>query len=260
MALAPWAVSAWQPNSLVITRTATNPLPTWGEVRSEDGFPGGTLVKNPPANAGDVRDAGVILGSGRSPGVGNGTPLQYSCLKNHMDRGAWRTIVHGAAKSQMWLSRCLCAHTHRSEDYQGDALDRFSMIMRRKQSGLFFFFPVWTGNRIVTKFQFLHCANPILNDKGLCQIVLDLAQYLTLEQLSRRLDCSWGENALWTWFLNRIRWIPLFSAFKSNTACGCMKAVPDNFAAICLYHSLRKCLDFSNEMLLSLEKDWRETK
>ena len=47
------------------------------------------VVKNPPANAGDVRDAGSILGSGRSPGGGHGHPLQYSCLENPMDRGAW---------------------------------------------------------------------------------------------------------------------------------------------------------------------------
>jgi len=57
------------------------------------------LVKSPPANAGDARDAGLIPGSGRTPGVGNGNPFQYSCLKNSMDRGAWWTIVHGVAKS-----------------------------------------------------------------------------------------------------------------------------------------------------------------
>ena len=51
-------------------------------------FPGGTGVKNLPANAGDTRDAGSIPGSGKSPGVGNGNPFQYSCLKNTMDRGA----------------------------------------------------------------------------------------------------------------------------------------------------------------------------
>ena len=51
------------------------------------GFPGGSVVKNPPANAGDARDAGSIPGSERSPGVGNGNPLQYSCLENPMDRG-----------------------------------------------------------------------------------------------------------------------------------------------------------------------------
>ena len=54
-------------------------------------------VKNVPANAGD---AGLIPGSGRSPGGGNGNPLQYSCLENPMDRGAWGATVHGVAKSQ----------------------------------------------------------------------------------------------------------------------------------------------------------------
>ena len=52
------------------------------------GFPGGSMVKNPPANAGDTGDLGSITGLGRSPGVGNGNPLQYSCLENSMDRGA----------------------------------------------------------------------------------------------------------------------------------------------------------------------------
>ena len=61
-------------------------------------------VKNPPTSAGDARDAGLIPGSGRSPGVGNGAPLQYSCLENPMDRGAWRAIVYGVAKSWPWLS------------------------------------------------------------------------------------------------------------------------------------------------------------
>ena len=53
------------------------------------GLPGGTVVKNSPANAEDARDAGLIPGSGRSPEVGNGNPLQYSSLENSMDRGAW---------------------------------------------------------------------------------------------------------------------------------------------------------------------------
>ena len=59
------------------------------------GFPGGSVVKNPPANAGD---ATLIHGSGRSPGGGNGNPLQNSCLGNPMDRGAWQATVHGVAK------------------------------------------------------------------------------------------------------------------------------------------------------------------
>ena len=53
------------------------------------GFPGGAEVKNLPATAGEARDAGVILGLGRSPGEGNGNPLQYSCLEKSMDREAW---------------------------------------------------------------------------------------------------------------------------------------------------------------------------
>ena len=55
------------------------------------------VLKNPPANAGDTRNLGSIPGSGRSPGVGNGNPLQYSCLENSMDRGAWQATVHGVA-------------------------------------------------------------------------------------------------------------------------------------------------------------------
>ena len=62
------------------------------------------MVKNPPANAGEVRDAGLIPGSGKSPEGGNGNSLQYSCLGNPVDRGAWRATVHGVLKSRTWLS------------------------------------------------------------------------------------------------------------------------------------------------------------
>ena len=68
------------------------------------------VVKNPPANAGDVRDIGFIPRLGKSPGVGSGNPLQYSCLKNPMDREAWQTIVHGVAKSRTQLSDWEWAH------------------------------------------------------------------------------------------------------------------------------------------------------
>ena len=56
------------------------------------------MVKNPPANAGHIRKADLIPGSGRSPGGGHGNPLQYSCLGNLMDRGTWWTAVHGVTK------------------------------------------------------------------------------------------------------------------------------------------------------------------
>ena len=58
------------------------------------------VKKNPPANAGDVTDMGSIPMSGRSPRVGNGNPLQYCCLGNPMDRGAWQVTIHGVAKSR----------------------------------------------------------------------------------------------------------------------------------------------------------------
>ena len=58
------------------------------------------VVKNPPANAGDIRDAVFIPESGRSPGGGHGNPLQYSCLENPMDRGAWRATVQRVTKSR----------------------------------------------------------------------------------------------------------------------------------------------------------------
>ena len=67
------------------------------------------LVKNPPANAGDSRYVGLITGSGRYPGLVSDNPLQYSCMKNSMDRGTWQATNHGATKSQKQLSNS--AHT-----------------------------------------------------------------------------------------------------------------------------------------------------
>ena len=71
-----------------------------------EGFPGGTVVKNLPANVGGTRDTGSIPELGRSPGEGNDNPLQYSCLENSMDRRAWWFIVHGVTESDM------TEHTH----------------------------------------------------------------------------------------------------------------------------------------------------
>ena len=74
---------------------------------STHGFPGGSAVKNPPADAGDT---GSIPGSGRSPGGGNGSPLQYSCLENPMDRGGWWATVHEVAKTER-----LMLHSHKRD-------------------------------------------------------------------------------------------------------------------------------------------------
>ena len=65
------------------------------------GFPGGPMVKNPLANAGDAGDMGLIPGSGRSPGEGNCNLLQYACLNNSTDRGAWWATVYGVTKSRI---------------------------------------------------------------------------------------------------------------------------------------------------------------
>ena len=86
------------PEFIQVNPRATKPLLVksssfYGQ-RSSD-----SVVKNPPANAGD-EDVGSIPGSGRSSGGGRGNPLQYSCLENPMDRGAWRAVVHGVAESQ----------------------------------------------------------------------------------------------------------------------------------------------------------------
>ena len=72
-------------------------------------------VKNPPAIAEDVRNTGLIPELGWSPGGGHGNPLQYSCLENPMDRGAWRAIVHRIKKSRTWLKR-LSMHARHGSD------------------------------------------------------------------------------------------------------------------------------------------------
>ena len=68
------------------------------------GFPGGSVVKNPPANSDTTGDTGSIPRWGRSPGGGNSNPLQYSCLENPMDRGAWQATVCGVTNSWTGLS------------------------------------------------------------------------------------------------------------------------------------------------------------
>ena len=82
-------------------------------MKGRSGFPGGSMVKNPPANAGDQ---GAISGSGRAPGGGHGNPLQYSCLENPMDRGAWQAIVHRVAKSRTQLKQ-ISTHTCKGTKY-----------------------------------------------------------------------------------------------------------------------------------------------
>ena len=94
------------------------------------GFPGGSVVKNPSTDAGDAAGLCWIPGLGRSPGGGNGNPLQCPCLENSMDRGAWRATVHGVAKSwtrqrDFHLQAVLLAKT-RNARQRGPGLQRES--------------------------------------------------------------------------------------------------------------------------------------
>ena len=74
------------------------------------------MVKNPPANAGDIRNLGSVPGWGRSPGGGQSNPLQYSCLENPMNRGVWWTIVHGITKTWTPLKQLSTQHMVVVED------------------------------------------------------------------------------------------------------------------------------------------------
>ena len=98
------------------------------------GFPDGAVVKSLCANTGDVRDLGSIPGSRRSPGEGNGNQIQYSCLENSLDRGAWWATVYGVSKYQTWLSKHAYAHTHTHTD-----------IVVQSLSNVWFFATPWTA-------------------------------------------------------------------------------------------------------------------
>ena len=101
----PWALYGPQIfqmlQNLMLIRSSLNSVKLFLTWYRGNSFLGGPAVKNPPANAGD---AGLISGLGRSPGEGNDSPLQYSCLENPMDGGSWWATVHGVAKSQTRLS------------------------------------------------------------------------------------------------------------------------------------------------------------
>ena len=85
------------------------------------GFPGGSVVKNPPANVGDV---GSSPGSGRSPGEGNGNPLQYSCLENARDRGAWWATVQRAGHNSATKTTTKLIYSERSHTGQQSRKER----------------------------------------------------------------------------------------------------------------------------------------
>ena len=94
------------------------------------------MVKNLPANEGDTGDLGLIPGLGRSPGERNGNPLQYSCLENPMDRGAWRATIHRVAKSQDMIERV------NNNQCQGQTLHQqknYNLLKAQMIASIFFF-------------------------------------------------------------------------------------------------------------------------
>ena len=107
------------------------------------------MVKNPPANAGDVRDAGSIPGSGSSLGGGHGNPLQYSCLENPMDGGAWRAIVHACLVSQSCQTLCDSMDCHPGSSVHGDSSGKDTGVgCHVLLQGIFLTQPWVTGVRI----------------------------------------------------------------------------------------------------------------
>ena len=159
--------------------------------RARQGFPSGSVIKNPPVSAGDTGDGSSTPGSGRSPGEGNSNPLQYACLGNSMDRGAWWATVHGVAKSRTRLS----THPHMHEPDRagsespaapsqlcGLGLDHQLFSMRPLNSGL-----SWSPNSPTP-------TNPI------CQPVTTADLVATWELL-----CWWR----WWWCCCfRLQWVP----------------------------------------------------
>ena len=108
------------------------------------------MVKNPPANAGDMIDMGSIPGSGRSPGVGNGYPLQYSCLENTMDGGVWQAMVHGISKSRTQLKRLSTQNTHnripKRRDFTKRELQRSGNLSKNSKQGTYLHIKVRKGS------------------------------------------------------------------------------------------------------------------
>ena len=107
---------------------------------SNIGFPGGSRVKNLPANAEDTRDVVLIPGLGRSPGGENGNPLQYPYLENSMDRGAWWASVCGIAKTPTQLREWAHTHTHthtHTEQYSFLKATAFERVLRVRNTVIF---------------------------------------------------------------------------------------------------------------------------
>ena len=147
------------------------------------GFPGGAEVKNLPANAGDARDTGLIPGLGKSPGVGNGNPLQY--LEDFTDRGAWWATGHGVAESRTQLSTslivCCCPPTTYSTACFLSSRSPFSMSLQLYNSVFWCdFFPLRSArlNLSITCYTYYSGIFPICSRvKSRCMVQVHLLEF-----------------------------------------------------------------------------------
>ena len=114
--LLPLALSFQTYDIQLITSGIIELLTTWTQLVWKEVL---HMCKVLPVDVGGAREAGSVPGSGRSPGEGNGNPLQYSCLENPMDQGAWWATVHGVIKSRRPLSDWACTHTYVSNSHTG---------------------------------------------------------------------------------------------------------------------------------------------
>ena len=149
------------------THRATHNLTGWShwaveQVTQEKGtnktckISGGSVVKNPPASAGDM---GSIPGSGRSPGTGHGNPLQYSCLGNPMDRGAWWAAAHGVTKNQTQLNNYTITTTNKGAKSKMKVTIRWlRCFVTKGQSGLFFLLSTcwWSQSPVLFQYREHH--------------------------------------------------------------------------------------------------------
>ena len=150
----------------------------WYYLKHIQGFPGGPVVRNLPANTGYTRDVGSIPGLGRSPGGGQGNPLQYSCLENPMDRGAWQVTLHGVAKRRAWLKGHTCLHKgYSSEKNLNSGKERRGKHIKRWCN--------WEGELM----DFRRCSNSALL----------LASSVTLDILLNLSD-PFFSHPIWAWY------------------------------------------------------------
>ena len=122
------------------------------------GFPGSSVVKNPPASAGDTEDLGSVPGSGSAPGEGNGNPFHYSCLENPMDKGTWQTVIHRVTQSQTQLNTHTHTHTHRAE-FNPNRGGKKQVLFVHVIQGLFYYQK--ESNSVLSPSQYLHWSQPI---------------------------------------------------------------------------------------------------